>query len=121
MKNYWLSEYSKNGSDDDSDETNGDDHSHDNKDPKGKLNERQSLMYDNYEQIVEEYGAFNKTSKANGAHYASAKENPFKAKGLVCSNCVFFMGGQACEIVSGTIEAQGICKLWIIPQDLVKE
>ncbi len=68
----------------------------------------------------EEYGIFDQSSKANGAHYAPAAKNPFIGEGMVCGNCVFFIGGGKCEIVSGNIEPNAICKLWIIPEQLIK-
>lgn len=90
-------------------------------DPDNKLNDRQKMMYEHYEHTVAQYGKFDKSAKANGAHYAPASANPFKNKGLVCANCVYFLGGGGCEIVSGSIEPQAICKLWIIPEELIKD
>ena len=87
--------------------------------PKDKLNPRQKMLYEQYESIVEEFGMFDQSSKGNGAHYAPAKVNPFIKEGMVCGNCVFFIGGQACEIVKGNIEPNAICKLWIIPENLI--
>lgn len=52
---------------------------------------------------------------AAGAHYMG--ESPFSGRGIMCSNCVFFEGGGACEIVQGDIEANGVCKFWIIPEE----
>jgi hypothetical protein len=123
MSNYWLSEYS-NGDDeempeDEMPEEEPEDEE-DPDDPEEKLNPRQKFMYDQYEQLVEMFGKFDQTSKANGAHYAPAKVNPFIKQGMICSNCVFFMGGQGCEIVAGKIEPNAVCKLWIIPEDLIK-
>lgn len=125
MKNYWLSEYNNHQeaknqkmNDDDYEDEDEEESGHSLKD---SLTDRQKLMYEHYEHIVEEFGPFNKSGKANGAHYAPAKQNPFKKAGMICSNCVFYQKEQACEIVSGTIEPQAICKLWIIPQDLIKE
>jgi len=79
------------------------------------LSERQIVMYDMYESIVEEYGLYEQGIGANGAHYGDGELNPFKAEGIMCGSCVFFMEGM-CEIVQGNIEAEGICKLWIIPE-----
>ena len=90
-------------------------------DPEERLNDRQKMMYEQYEECVEEYGKFDQTAGANGAHYAPAAKNPFIKEGLICSNCVFFKGGQGCEIVAGKIEPNAICKLWIIPGDLIKK
>jgi hypothetical protein len=102
------------------DEENPDEDSEDEDDPESKLTDRQKALYEYYEDVVEEFGRFDKTSGPNGAHYAPASENPFKEKGLICGNCVYFKGGGGCEIVFGTIEANAICKLWIIPKDLLK-
>ena len=83
------------------------------------VNSRQYAMYDFYEKIVEEFGKFDQTALADGAHYAS--ENPFVESGMKCSNCVFYEGGQGCEIVSGKIDPNAICKLWIINAALIDE
>ena len=79
------------------------------------LAERQVAMYDTYEALAEEYGLFNQGIGANGAHYGPGDVNPFKAEGIMCGSCVFYMEGK-CEIVEGDIDPEGICKLWIIPE-----
>lgn len=129
MKNVWLSnlDYQTNkikrineaahtAPDDDEEEM-----PEDEEEPEDKLTDRQKMMYQHYEHVVEEYGKFDQSAKANGAHYAPASKNPFKEAGMVCGNCVYFIGGGACEIVSGKIEPMAICKLWIIPEELIKE
>ena len=80
------------------------------------LNERQSEQAESYSEIVEEYGQFDQSSGPDGAHYGDGSNNPFKSEGLICSSCVFFEEG-ACHIVSGEIDPNGICKLWIIPSE----
>jgi hypothetical protein len=117
MQNYWLSEYSKS----EEPEEDGPEQDPEANDVKGNLTDRQQEMYEDYEEIVEKFGLFKQDSKADGAHYAPASANPFKEEGLVCSNCVFYIGGGACEIVSGRIEPDAICKLWIIPENLIKK
>jgi hypothetical protein len=119
MNNYWLSEYHS-PDDEEMPEEEMPEDSTDPDDPEEKLNPRQRMMYDHYEHLVEMFGKFDQTSKANGAHYAPAKANPFIKQGMICSNCVFFMGGQGCGIVAGKIEPNAVCKLWIIPEDLIK-
>ena len=79
------------------------------------LSERQVAMYDMYEGIVEMYGVFDKGIGANGAHYIEAEGNPFKAEGMACKNCVFYLANR-CEIVDGDIEEDALCKMWIIPE-----
>jgi hypothetical protein len=124
MQNYWLSEYSSYDNDDnmpdDEESPEQDDHEENPDDPKYKLNDRQKMMYEQYEECVSMHGLFDKTDLGNGAHYAPASKNPFIKEGLICSNCVFFRGGQGCEIVAGKIEPNAICKLWIIPDNLLK-
>lgn len=132
MKNVWLTNLSYQvekmktineaahaGPDDDEEEE--EEMPEDDEGPKSKLNDRQKMMYEHYEHVVEEYGRFDQSAKANGAHYAPASLNPFKDKGMMCGNCVYFIGGGKCEIVSGKIEPMAICKLWIIPQELIKK
>lgn len=82
------------------------------------LNDRQRAQYEAVEAIVELYGQYDQTSKANGAHYAAP--SPFGAEGLICANCVFYEGGQVCEVVAGQIDPNAICKMWIIPENLIQ-
>ena len=121
MKNYWLSEYESPSDDEYPEDDIPEEEPEDQDDPSSKLNARQKMMYEQYESCVEMHGKFDQTAKGNGAHYAPAAKNPFIKEGLVCSNCVFFMGGQGCEIVAGKIEANAVCKLWIIPTELIKK
>lgn len=81
----------------------------------------QQAQYEALESVVEVHGKWDQSAKANGAHYASAEDNPFVEKGMICANCVFYEGGGGCEIVSGEIEPNAICKLWIIHEKYIKE
>lgn len=114
MKNYWLSEFIEQNDDDEEDTSDGD-----SQDQEPNLTPRQKMLYEHYEMVADEFGSFNKGSGPDGAHYASAANNPFKKDGLICANCAFYMNN-GCEIVSGKIEPEAICKLWIIPSDLLK-
>lgn len=86
------------------------------------LNDRQKDQAENTAELAVKYGMFDQSSFANGAHYAPAAVNPFKAEGLMCKNCVFFdeMNSQ-CQVVSGPIEEEAICKLWVIPESSITE
>lgn len=122
MNNYWLTEYSNTSDNKENPEDSSpNEDPEDMDDPHQKLNDRQKMMYEHYEMVVDEYGKFDQGGKANGAHYADGELNPFAKAGMICGNCVFFMGGQACELVSGKIDPNGICKLWIIPEELIQE
>lgn len=88
-------------------------------DPKDALNSRQKMMYEKYEWIADVFGPWDASDGADGAHYMGADANPFAEKGLNCANCVFFDGGGGCEILDVPVEANGVCKLWIIPEDRI--
>jgi HK97 family phage prohead protease len=81
------------------------------------LTPRQLSQYDADEENVELFGKLDRGIGPDGAHYV--EESPFAAEGLVCSSCVFFQGGNGCEIVDGPVSPGGICKRWIIPAALV--
>lgn len=89
--------------------------------PDDMLSERQQAHYEALEAIAEEYGKWDQSAGADGAHYAPAEANPFKEAGMICANCVYYEGGRGCEIVSGEIEPEAICKLWIINEKLITE
>jgi HK97 family phage prohead protease len=76
---------------------------------------RQQALYDSVEGVAELFGKFDQGMGPDGAHYVA--ESPFD--GLVCSSCLFYEGARACEVVDGDIAPEGVCKLWIIPEDLV--
>lgn len=79
----------------------------------------QEIIYEKLEEIVEVLGKFDKGIGAHGAHYIDAENNAFAEEGLICSNCIFFVGGRGCEIVAGDIDPNGICKYWQIPEALL--
>jgi len=69
----------------------------------------QGMLYEALEGIADEVGEFSQTD----AHYMP--ESPFAGQGMVCSNCAFYQGPAACEIVEGEILPGALCKFWIIP------
>lgn len=77
------------------------------------LTPRQKEMVDDYSEVEELFGPFDQGIGPDGAHYVAA--SPFKSEGLLCQNCVFYRGPRGCGIVSGDIDPNGICKLWVIP------
>lgn len=80
---------------------------------------RQVALYQALESVTETFGKFDGSTGPDGSHYTPADRNPFLAEGLVCSNCVFYEGPRACEIVAGDIDPDAICKFWVIPNDLL--
>lgn len=79
------------------------------------LNDRQKAQYENTESVVEVFGQFTQDHSADGCNYEISPAN--QEHGLVCANCAFFMEGM-CEVVSGEIAAEGLCKLFVIPDSL---
>lgn len=79
----------------------------------------QNQIYEDLEDVVDVFGKFDQGVGAQGAHYIYPDENIFASEGMVCSNCIFYAGGRACEIVSGEIDPNGLCKYWIIPESLM--
>lgn len=77
------------------------------------LTPRQKELVDGYVEVEELFGAFDQGIGPDGAHYVAA--SPFAQEGLLCQNCVFYRGPRGCGIVSGDIDPNGICKLWVIP------
>lgn len=81
------------------------------------LNDRQQSQANDLAELAVEFGKFDQSTGADGAHYAPGSANPFKGEGLMCQNCVFFDEmANGCQIVSGEIEPEAVCKLWIIPE-----
>lgn len=74
-------------------------------------------QYHALEQLVEAAGKFDQGTGNNGAHYVNP--SPFAGQGMACANCYFFEGPRGCEVVSGDIDPAAVCKLWIIPQELL--
>jgi hypothetical protein len=84
------------------------------------LNDRQQSQAEETAELAVKFGMFDQSSGADGAHYAPAAKNPFKADGLMCKNCVFFNEEEAqCQVVAGPIEPEAICKMWIIPESSI--
>lgn len=84
------------------------------------LNERQQEQAEATAELAIKFGMFDQTTFADGAHYAPAAKNPFVAEGMACKNCVFFDEvNNQCQVVAGSIEPDAVCKLWVIPENLL--
>jgi hypothetical protein len=82
---------------------------------------RQLDLYEQIEGNAERFGKFNPGIGPDGMHYVDGESNPFKARGMMCANCAFFEGGGICEIAVEAVEAEAVCKFWIVPESLVQE
>ena len=86
------------------------------------LSDRQKEMAENNAEIVMQFGMFKQDSSADGAHYFDGSKNPFGKDGIKCDNCIFFNeNANQCVLVEGSIDPEGLCKLWVIPEDELSE
>jgi hypothetical protein len=70
--------------------------------------------------VVEKHGKFNEDGTGVWAGYTPANENEDADIGVVCSNCVFYQGGDQCAIISLPVEPNGKCRLAVLPDGAVK-
>lgn len=77
------------------------------------LSPRQDAIVASLSGIVDAQGKFTTGTSESGAHYCA--DSPWDDEGVMCANCVFYQGGM-CQIVEGTIDPEGICKFWVIPE-----
>lgn len=80
----------------------------------GSLSAANYALYEALEGIAEENGQWPQDG-ADGAHYM--KQSPFAKSGMRCENCVFWNPEGNCDVVAGEIAAEGLCKLWVIPEE----
>jgi len=84
----------------------------------GTLSQANLDLAESQEVIAENNGHWSQDA-IDGAHYMD--ESPFAERGIACANCIFYEGGGGCEIVSGEIAPNGVCKFWIIPEERMNE
>ena len=77
------------------------------------LSARQEAVVIALTNIVATSGQFSRGISESGAQYCM--ESPYDDAGIMCANCVFYMGG-ACQLVQGAIDPEGMCKYWVIPE-----
>lgn len=76
---------------------------------------RQRALYDKLDDMAEVFGPWDAGIGADGAHYMAPAANPFLEDGLACQRCAFYRGGGGCEILSQSVEPEGLCRWWIVP------
>jgi HK97 family phage portal protein len=67
------------------------------------------------QEIADEDGKWNKAA----SHYI--EKNPFASRGIKCHNCTHYVEEGGCKVVSGTIDGDAICRLWVIPQEKIAQ
>ena len=70
-------------------------------------------------EIVSKYGKFNEDEVGIWAGYTPAEENEVASIGVNCSNCVFYLGGNECQVISLPVEPMGKCRFAVIPDGVV--
>jgi HK97 family phage prohead protease len=75
-------------------------------------------LYEAIAQVAVENGQWPQGGP-DGAHYMN--ESPFAERGIRCENCVFWNEGGSCDVVSGEIDPNAVCKLWVIPEERLSE
>jgi hypothetical protein len=70
--------------------------------------------------VVEKHGKFDEDGEGVWAGYTPADENEDADIGVICSNCVFYQGGDQCAIISLPVEPNGKCRLAVLPDNAVR-
>ena len=86
----------------------------------GKLVDEERDLANALMMIARKYGKFNEDDTGIWAGYDSAAKNEVKDIGVKCSNCVLYLGGSSCSIISSAVEPGGKCRFAIIPDGVVK-
>lgn len=71
--------------------------------------------------LSEKYGKFDQDGDGIWAGYQPAAENQDAAIGVNCQNCVFYQGGNECQIIALEVEPMGVCRFAILPEGTVKD
>jgi len=76
---------------------------------------RQRALAHKLESIAETFGPWDGGTGADGAHYIAPADNPWTDDGLACARCAFYRGGGGCEILAQSVDPDGLCRFWIVP------
>lgn len=72
-------------------------------------------------EVVAKHGKFNEDQIGVWAGYTPAEENEVASIGVVCANCVFYVGGDQCQIISLPVEPMGKCRFAVLPEGTVSD
>lgn len=70
---------------------------------------KQEILEDTYEDIVEEWGQFTQEE----VDYLTQSPSELNSQNIKCNSCEFFQTNGSCSLVSGDINSNGYCKLYI--------
>lgn len=71
--------------------------------------------------LSEKYGKFDQDGDGIWAGYEPASENEVASIGVNCQNCVFYQGGNECQIIALEVEPMGVCRFAVLPEGTVKD
>lgn len=71
--------------------------------------------------LSEKYGKFDQDGDGIWAGYQPASENQDAEIGVNCQNCVFYQGGNECQIIALEVEPMGVCRFAVLPEGVVKD
>jgi hypothetical protein len=72
-------------------------------------------------EVVAKHGKFNEDQIGVWAGYTPAAENEVASIGVNCANCVFYLGGDQCQIISLSVEPMGKCRFAVLPEGTVSD
>jgi hypothetical protein len=72
-------------------------------------------------EVVAKHGKFNEDQIGVWAGYTPANENEVASIGVICANCVFYQGGDQCQIISLPVEPMGKCRFAVLPEGAVND
>lgn len=88
--------------------------------PKPQLNPAEKDLAESLIRIAETHGTFDESGYGIYAAYDPAITNETQNIGVKCANCVLYLGGNRCKIVSlPQIEPGGKCRFAVIPDGVV--
>jgi len=70
-------------------------------------------------EVVAKHGKFNEDETGVWAGYTPPEENVVANIGVVCANCVFYQGGDQCQIIALPVEPLGKCRFAVLPDGIV--
>jgi starvation-inducible DNA-binding protein len=87
----------------------------------GRLVPEEQDLADALLDIVAKHGKFNEDQIGVWAGYTPAAENEVASIGVKCANCVFYQGGDQCQIISLPVEPEGKCRFAVLPEGAVND
>lgn len=83
------------------------------------LNQPEKDFHDALVGIANKYGPIDKNTSGIWVGYVPGEENEKASIGVMCNNCSMYMQDGGCMILSYKVQANGMCRLAAIPDNLV--